>query len=78
MAASLGVKWQSWSELAVYRGGHAWLNDGQQFAIIYPERVVVAGSEGARAENITNVEGLGTCGIKRAESEKAVFNRARS
>ena len=36
MAASLSVRWQSWSELGAYRGGHAWLNDGQQFAIIYP------------------------------------------
>ena len=38
MAISLGVKWQSWSELGVYRGGHEWVNDGQQFAIIYPQR----------------------------------------
>jgi hypothetical protein len=35
MAATLGVRWQSWSELGWYEGGDAWLNDGQQFAIIY-------------------------------------------
>lgn len=35
MAATLGVRWQSWPELGWYEGGDAWLNDGQQFAIIY-------------------------------------------
>jgi hypothetical protein len=38
MAASLGVRLQCWSEVGWYRGGDAWLNDGQQFAIIYQEK----------------------------------------